>query len=189
MKTEADVKACIDKQKEHLNSAIAHLEKELAKIRAGKASPSMLAGVKVDYYGNPTPLEQVSAINTPDAKQIVIQPWEKNMLGVIEKAILAANLGFTPQNTGDIIRISLPPLTEERRRELVKMCKTETENCKVVIRNTRRDANEEIKKMTKDGLSEDSGKKAEKDIQDQTDNYIKKAENILAEKEHDIMTV
>ncbi|MDR0762995.1 MAG: ribosome recycling factor [Bacteroidales bacterium] len=189
MKTEEDVKVCIAKQKELLNNAIAHLEKELAKIRAGKASPSMLAGVKVDYYGNLTPLEQVSAINTPDAKQIVVQPWEKNMLVTIEKALLAANLGFTPQNTGEIIRITLPPLTEERRRELVKMCKTETENSKVVMRNIRRDTNEEIKKMTKDGLSEDLGKKAEKDIQDQTDSYIKKTDVILAIKEKEIMTV
>jgi ribosome recycling factor len=189
MKTEADVNACIAKQKEQLDNAIAHLEKELAKIRAGKASPSMLAGVKVDYYGNPTPLEQISAINTPDAKQIVVQPWEKNMLAAIEKALLAANLGFTPQNTGEIIRISLPPLTEERRKELAKICKTEVENSKVVIRNTRRDANEEIKKMTKDGLSEDAGKKAEKDIQDQTDNYIKKTDSIFAVKEKEIMTV
>jgi ribosome recycling factor len=189
MKTEADVKVCIAKQKEHLDGAIAHLEKELMKIRAGKANPSMLVGVKVDYYGNPTPLEQISTINTPDAKQIVVQPWEKNMLSAIEKAILAANLGFTPQNTGEIIRISLPPLTEERRKDLVKMCKTETENSKVAMRNTRRDANEEIKKMTKDGLSEDSSKKAEKEIQDQTDNYIKKAESIFAAKEKDIMTV
>ncbi|MDR1975259.1 MAG: ribosome recycling factor [Bacteroidales bacterium] len=189
MKTEADAKDCLSRQKASLDGAIAHLDRELAKIRAGKASPSMLAGVKVDYYGNPTPLEQISAINTPDAKQIIVQPWEKNMLSAIEKALLAANLGFTPQNTGEIIRISLPPLTEERRKDLVKMCKTETENSKVVIRNTRRDANEEIKKMTKDGLSEDLGKKAEKDIQDQTDNYIKKADSILAVKEKEIMTV
>jgi ribosome recycling factor len=189
MKTEADVKVCISKQKEQLDGSITHLEKELSKIRAGKASPSMLASVKVDYYGNPTALDQVAAINTPDARQIVVQPWEKNMLVPIEKAILAANLGFTPQNTGDIIRITLPPLTEERRKELVKMCKTESENSKIVMRNTRRDANEEIKKMSKDGLSEDMVKKAEKDIQDQTDNYIKKADAILAEKEKDIMTV
>lgn len=185
-----EVKACMDKQKSQIESAMQFLEKELARIRAGKASPQMLEGIKVDYYGTMTPLEQVSAINTPDARQIVIQPWEKNMLPVIEKAILAANLGFTPQNTGEIIRINIPPLSEERRKEMMKKCRAEGENAKVVIRNTRRDANDEIKKLQKDKvLPEDIAKQAEKDIQDQTDKYIAKVEAVLVEKEKDIMTV
>ncbi len=185
-----EVKACMDKQKSQMEAALQFLEKELARIRAGKASPKMLEGIKVEYYGNMTPLEQVSAINTPDARQIVIQPWEKNMLPVIEKAIMAANLGFTPQNTGDVVRINIPPLSEERRKEMMKKCRAEGENAKVVIRNTRRDANEEIKKMGKDKmLPEDMAKQAEKDIQDQTDKYIAKVDAILSEKEKDIMTV
>ncbi|MEG1498764.1 MAG: ribosome recycling factor [Bacteroidales bacterium] len=184
-----DIKACMDKQKEQIDAALLHLEKELSKIRAGKASPKMLDGVKVDYYGTLTALDQVSAINTPDAKQIVIQPWEKKLLPAIEKALLLANLGFTPQNTGELIRISLPPLTEERRKELMKKCKVEGENAKVVIRNTRRDANEEIKKLGKNGLPEDMAKQSEKEIQDQTDKYIVVVDHMLTDKEKDIMTV
>lgn len=184
-----EVKACLGKQKEQMEAALAHLEKELSQIRAGKASPKMLEGVKVDYYGTMTPLDQIAAINTPDAKQITIQPWERNMIAAVEKAILAANLGFTPQNNGELIRISLPPLTEERRKELMKRCKGEGETAKVTIRNTRRDANEEIKKLGKNGLPEDASKQAEKDIQDQTDKYVGKVDAMLAEKEKDIMTV
>lgn len=184
-----EIKSCLDKQIEQMETALVHLEKNLSKIRAGKATPSMLDGVKIDYYGTMTAIDQVAAINTPDAKQIVIQPWEKNMLPIIEKAIHAANLGFNPQNTGEIIRITLPPVTEERRRELAKKSKSEGENSKVAIRNIRRDANEDIKKQGKDGLGEDMVKTAEKEIQDQTDAYIAKIDSILAEKEKDIMTV
>lgn len=186
----AEVKACLDKQKEHMENALVHLEKGLAQIRAGKASPKMLDGIRVDYYGTLTPIDQIAAVNTPDAKQITVQPWEKNMIVPIEKAILAANLGFSPQNNGEIIRISLPPLTEERRKDLMKKCKTEGETAKVSIRNTRRDANEEVKKLEKSAsLPEDEAKQAEKEIQDQTDKYIQKVDAMLAEKEKDIMTV
>lgn len=186
----AEVKACMDKQKAQIEAALSHLEKELSRIRAGKASPQMLDGVKVEYYGNMTPLSQVAAINTPDARQIVVQPWEKNMLPVIEKAILAANLGFTPQNNGEVVRIAIPPLSEERRKDMMKKCRAEGEAAKVVIRNTRRDANEEVKKLSKDkALPEDMAKQAEKDIQDQTDKFVAKVEAILTEKEKDIMTV
>lgn len=184
-----DVSACLNKQREQMDAAIAHFEKGLSQIRAGKATPKMLDGIKVDYYGTPTALDQVAAINTPDAKQIVVQPWEKNMLVPIEKAIMIANLGFSPQNTGELIRISLPPLTEDRRKDLMKRCKNEVEAAKVALRNTRRDANEEIKKMIKNALPEDVGKQAEKDIQDQTDKYIVKVDGMLTEKEKDIMTV
>lgn len=185
-----EVKACMDKQKTQIEAALQYLEKELGHIRAGKATPQMLEGVKVDYYGNMTPLDQVGAINTPDARSLVVQPWERKMLPVIEKAILAANLGFTPQNNGEVIRITLPPLSEERRREMVKKCRAEGENAKVAIRNTRRDANEEIKKLGKDKvLPEDAVKQAEKDIQEQTDKYVAKVDEILAAKEKDIMTV
>lgn len=183
------VKPCLEKQKQHLESAIAFFEKELSKIRAGKATPQMLEGVKVDYYGSLTALDQVAAINTPDPKQIVIQPWEKTLLKAIEKAIIDANLGFNPQNTGELIRINLPPITEERRKELVKKTKAEGESAKVAIRNTRRDANEEIKKLEKAGLPEDAAKQAEKDIQDQTNKYSELVEKLLVEKEKDIMTV
>lgn len=185
-----EVKKCIQNQKDHSEGAITHFEKELHKIRAGKATPQMLDGVKVDYYGTPTALDQVAAINTPDAKQTTIQAWEKNMLVPIEKAILAANLGFTPQNTGELIRIAIPPITEERRRDLMKRAKAEGETAKVAIRNVRRDTNDEIKKMEKSaGLAEDMVKLAEKEIQDLTNKFIERIDKILLEKEKDIMTV
>jgi ribosome recycling factor len=173
----------------HIQKAITHLETELAKIRAGKASPHILDGVHVDYYGTSTPLFQVSSVNTPDAKSIVIQPWEKGMLGPIEKAIQAANLGFNPQNDGTIIRITIPPLTEERRKELVKKTKAEGEHAKVGIRNMRRDAMEAIKRQQKDGLPEDLAKDAEQQVQHVIDGYIKKVDKHLEIKEGEIMTV
>ena len=142
-----ETKQCLDQAKESMNAVIAFFDKELQKVRAGKASPQMLEGLKVDYYGNPTPVEQVANINTPDARQIVIQPWERNMLPVIEKAILAANLGFTPQNTGEFIRIVVPSPTEERRKELVKKTRQDAEQNKVSIRNIRRTANDIAKKL------------------------------------------
>jgi ribosome recycling factor len=185
----SETKACLEKHKAQMENAIAHFEKELTKVRAGKASPQMLQGLVVNYYGTPTPVEQVASVNTPDPKTINIQPWEKNMLKEIEKAILAANLGFTPQNTGEIIRINVPPLTEERRKELVKKAKEESEKAKVAIRNIRRDGNEEAKKLEKTGLSEDMRKDLEKDMQDLTNKFIEKSDQILAAKEKDILTI
>ena len=172
-----------------MSKAINHLESELSKIRAGKASPAMLDGIMVDYYGNPTPLNQVANIATLDARTISVQPWEKNMLQAIERGIMAANIGITPQNDGSFIRLFLPPLTEERRKELVKRCNGEGEHAKVSIRNIRRDAIEHIKKLQKDGLSEDECKDAEKEAQDLTDKYISLVEKHLEAKEKEIMAV
>lgn len=172
-----------------MGNAIGHLERELGKIRAGKATPQMLDGVKVDYYGVLTKLSQVSNINTPDPRSIVVQPWEKSMLGPIEKAIMAANLGFNPQNDGTIIRIAVPPLTEERRKELVKKAKAEAENTKVSIRNVRREAIDSGKKLEKEGVEEDLVKKFESDIQELTNKYIAQVDKLLEVKESDIMTI
>ncbi len=176
----------IDSTKEAMANAISHLEKELRTIRAGKASPAMLANVQVDYYGSKTPLGQVANVNTPDARTISIQPWEKNMLQEIEKAIMIANLGFNPMNNGENIIINVPPLTEERRRDLAKQAKAEAENAKVGVRNARKDANNEIKKSD---VSDDMKKNAEADIQTLTDNYVKEIDEKLAIKEKEIMTV
>jgi ribosome recycling factor len=175
--------------REKMDKALIHLEKELSKIRAGKADPRMLDGIQVNYYGNNTPINQVSSINTPDPRTISIQPWEKAMLEVIEKAILAANIGLTPMNNGELIRINVPILTSERRRDLVKQVKNETENAKIVIRNYRREGNEEIKKLKKDGLSEDLAKDTEEEVQKLTDNFIKKTDDIYDKKEKEIMTI
>lgn len=169
--------------------AINHLETELSKIRAGKASPAMLDGIMADYYGNPTPISQVANISTLDARTISIQPWEKNMLAVIERAIMGANIGITPQNDGNTIRLFMPPLTEERRKELVKKCNGEGEHAKVSIRNIRRDAIEQIKKLQKDGASEDECKDAEAGAQNTTDKYISLVEKHLDFKEKEIMAV
>ncbi len=184
-----ETKACLDKHQTQMEHAIEHLEKELTKVRAGKASPQMLQGLSVDYYGTATPIEQVANINTPDPRTINIQPWEKTMLKEIEKTIVNSNLGFNPQNTGDIIRINIPPLTEERRKELVKKAKEEAEKAKVTIRNIRRDGNEEAKKLEKSGLPEDECKQLEKDMQDLTNKFIEKADQVLASKEKDILTI
>jgi ribosome recycling factor len=172
-----------------MNKAIAHLESELSKIRAGKATPSMLDGIMVDYYGNPTQLSQVANISILDARTISIQPWEKTMLQPIERGIMAANIGITPQNDGVNIRLFLPPLTEERRRELVKKCNGEGEQAKVSIRNIRRDAIEQIKKLQKDGTSEDECKDSEASVQDATDKFIALVEKHLVAKEKEIMAV
>ncbi len=174
---------------ENMQRSIKHLESELSRIRAGRASINMFDGIMVDYYGSPTPLSQVSSINVPDARTLAIQPWEKTMIEPIEKAILAANLGITPQNNGEIIRINIPMLTEERRRNLVKQVKNEGEAAKISIRSNRRDANDQLKKLLKDGLSEDIEKDAESIIQDLTDRFIKKVDDIIDAKEKDIMTV
>ena len=172
-----------------MTKAINHLEAELVKIRAGKANPNMLDGIMVDYYGNPTPVNQVANITALDARTISVQPWEKNMLQQIERGIIAANIGINPQNDGNIIRLFLPPLTEERRRELVKRCNGEGEHAKVSIRNIRRDSIEQIKKLQKDGVSEDECKDAEKETQVITDNFIVLVEKHLAAKEKEIMSV
>ncbi len=172
-----------------MKKAIGFLEIELVKIRAGKANPSMLDGISVDYYGNPTPINQVANINIMDARTISIQPWEKNMLQQIERSIIAANIGINPQNDGVLIRLYLPPLTEERRREMVKKASGEGEHSKVAIRNIRRDAIEQVKKLQKDGLSEDVAKDAEQSIQNITDRYIILVDKHLEAKEKEIMIV
>jgi len=174
---------------ESMTKAIGHLETELTKIRAGKANPTMLDGIMVDYYGSPTPINQVANISVLDVRTISIQPWEKNMLAAIERAIIAANIGITPQNDGVQLRLFLPPLTEERRRELVKKAAGEGEHSKVAIRNIRRDAIEQVKKLQKDGLSEDAAKDAEKSIQDITDKFITLVDKHLAAKEKEVMAV
>lgn len=185
----SDINSVLNSTRSQMEKAIEHLEKELGKIRAGKAAPQMLDSVFVDYYGNSTPLNQVGSISTPDAKTIVVQPWEKSMLTAIEKGITYANLGFNPQNDGTVIRITLPPLTEERRKQLVKMAKDELEHGKITIRNIRKDANESIKKLVKDGLPEDEGKGGEGKVQELTDKYIAKMDEILKAKEKEILTV
>lgn len=172
-----------------MTKAINHLEAELVKIRAGKASPAMLDGIMADYYGNPTPINQVANVSALDARTITVQPWEKNMLAVIERAIGAANIGINPQNDGVQIRLFLPPLTEERRKEMVKKCNGEGEHAKVAVRNIRRDGIEHIKKLQKDGLSEDAAKDAEANVQDTTNKYISLIEKHLAAKEKEIMAV
>jgi ribosome recycling factor len=184
-----DVKKIMDAMNELMNKAIAHLESELQKIRAGKANPQMLDSIHVDYYGTNTQLSQVANVNTPDARTIVIQPWEKSMIGPIEKAILAANLGLTPQNDGSVVRINVPPLSEERRKDLVKKAKAEGEVARVSIRNIRRDSNELIKKAQKNGLPEDEAKEAEEKTQQVTNAFIVKVDKHLDTKEKEIMTV
>jgi len=178
-----------DIAREKMEKATEHLDTELVRIRAGKANVHILDGVLVDYYGTPTPLNQVSNISTPDAKTIMIQPWEKTMINPIEKALMNSSVGITPANNGEVIRLGIPQLTEERRIELVKQVKGEGENAKVSIRNSRRDANDEFKKMQKEGLSEDLAKDAEADIQKMTDQYTEKVESIVSAKEEDIMTI
>ncbi len=181
-----EIEFIIDSAKEQMQNAIEHLIKELRNIRAGKATPAMLAGIQVDYYGSATPLSQIANINTPDARTITVQPWEKNMLHEIEKAIMIANIGFNPMNNGDNIIINVPPLTEERRIGLTKQAKAESEHAKVGVRNARKDANNEIKKVD---TSDDMKKNAESEIQTLTDTYVKETEQILVVKEKEIMTV
>jgi ribosome recycling factor len=181
-----EVQFVIDSVEEKMQNAIHHLEAEFVNIRAGKATPSMLAGVKVEYYGTLTPLSQVANVNTLDAHTITVQPWEKQLITEIEKSIMAANLGFNPMNNGESIIINVPILTEERRRDLAKQAKSESEMTKVSIRNDRRDGNAELKKLD---ISEDMLANAELDIQDLTDKYSKKADDMYAVKEKEIMTV
>jgi len=174
---------------EKMTQSLRYLEEVLSRIRAGKANVHILDAVKVDYYGSQAPLSNVATLSTPDAKTITILPWDKNMLKVIEKAILNSNVGITPDNNGEIIRLGIPPLTEERRKQLVKQSKTEAENAKVGVRNARRDANEVIKKAVKDGTPEDDGDETEEAIQKLHDKYIKKIDEVLNAKEKEIMTV
>tara|TARA_A100001015_G_scaffold292251_1_gene367396 strand:- start:49 stop:645 length:597 start_codon:yes stop_codon:yes gene_type:complete len=169
-----------------MQSSLLHLENELLNIRAGKANPNMLKSVIVDYYGNPTALGQLANINTPDSKSLIVQPWDKSILQEIEKGIINANLGFNPMNNGDTIIVSIPPLTEERRRELVKIVRNESENSKISIRNIRKDSNHEIKKTD---VSDDEKKNYEIDTQKLTDNFISKIDSVLKVKEKEIMTV
>lgn len=185
----AEVETIISDTGASMQKALNHLEAELVKIRAGKASPAMLDGIVADYYGSPTALNQIANITVLDARTISVQPWEKNMLQPIERAIIMANIGINPQNDGNTIRLFLPPLTEERRKELVKKCNGEGEHAKVAIRNIRRDGIEAIKKLQKDGLSEDISKDAEKEAQDLTDKYISLVEKHLEAKEKEIMAV
>ncbi len=184
-----EAKMILDDAKDSMESSLQHLEKEFLKIRTGKANPSMLLGVMAEFYGTLTPIEQMANINTPDPRQIVVQPWDKSTLHPIEKAILNANLGFNPQNDGEIIRIAVPPLTSERRQDLVRKAKAEGEDTKVGIRNIRRSANDMAKGLKDEGYSEDMISNLESDIQNLTDSYIKKVDDLFAEKEIDITTI
>jgi ribosome recycling factor len=184
-----DAQLIIDLAAEKMEKALHFLETDLSRIRAGKANLHILDGIHVEYYGNPVPLSQVSNVSTPDPKTIAIQPWDKKMIEPIEKAIMASNLGITPINNGELIRINIPMLTEERRKELVKQVKHEGEAAKVSIRNARRDANEELRKMHKDGLPEDEMKKGELDIQKITDDHIAKIDKVIETKDKEILTV
>ena len=179
----------IEKSKGLMDEALEHLGRELTKIRAGKASPAMLNGIMVDYYGNPTPLNQVANVSTPDSKMLSIQPWEKAMIGPVEQAIFAANLGLTPQNNGEMIIINIPPLTEERRLNMVKQSKALGEDAKVSLRSVRQKTMEAIKKAVKDGLSEDMGKTKEGEVEKSVKSYVEKIGALISAKEKDIMTI
>tara|TARA_X000001036_G_scaffold76226_3_gene67738 strand:- start:3691 stop:4242 length:552 start_codon:yes stop_codon:yes gene_type:complete len=181
-----EIEFILESTKENMNNAIKHLEKELLNIRAGKANPIMLSSIMLDYYGSQTPLSQIANISTPDSRTLTIQPWEKGLMGDIEKAILIANIGFTPMNNGDSIIINIPPMTEERRVQLVKIAKNESETAKVSIRNSRKEANDEVKKSD---MSDDMKKNLEFDIQNITDSYIRKTDNLFINKEKEILTV
>jgi ribosome recycling factor len=181
-----EIQMILDMAEEQMTASITHLEKAFIKIRAGKANPVMLSSVTVDYYGAQTPLSQVANVNTPDARTLVVQPWEKNLLGEIEKSIINSNLGFNPMNNGDIIIINVPPLTEERRKDLAKQAKAESEDAKIGVRSARQEANKELKKLE---ISEDLLKNAESDVQDLTDKFIAKVESALSVKEAEIMKV
>ncbi|WP_282036782.1 ribosome recycling factor [Saccharicrinis aurantiacus] len=184
-----EIEILMEDAKEKMEKSITHLEHELIKIRAGKASPAMLEGIMVDYYGSMTPLQQVANVNTPDPRTLAIQPWEKAMIEPIEKAIMAANLGLNPENNGEIVRINVPALNEERRKDLVRQVKKCAEDARVSVRNARRDCNEELKKLKKEGLSEDLEKDAEADVQKMTDQYSKVVDQHVEKKEADILTI
>src|SRR4030043_1411958 len=184
-----EVELIIEETKDRMQKALEHLEHELARLRAGRANPALLDGITVDYYGVHSPLSQVSNINTPDPKTILIQPWEKTMLGTIEKAIMAANIGLVPVNNGEVIRINIPPLTEERRHQLVKQVRNEGETAKISVRNARKWANDELKQLLKDGLPEDIEKEAVENVQELTTQYNEKIDKVMAMKEKNVMTV
>lgn len=184
-----EIDLILEETRDRMNSAAEHLEYELSRLRAGRSNPALLDGILVDYYGVSSPLSQVSNINTPDAKTIIVQPWEKKMLSVIEKAIMAANIGITPVNNGEIIRISIPTLTEERRLALVKQVRNEGETARISVRNARKWANDEFKKLLKEGLPEDAEKNASDEVQEMTTSYNSKIDRIVTIKEKDVMTV
>ena len=184
-----DTKVPLQEAEEFMKAAIEYLDESLAHIRAGKANSRILDGIRIDYYGSMVPISNVATITTPDAKTIAIQPWEKAMIPVLEKAIQNSDVGITPANNGEVIRLGMPPLTEERRKQLVKQARGEGEEAKISIRNARRDAMETFKKMTKEGLPEDMGKDAEAEVQKLHDKYVKEVEDLLGEKEKEIMTV
>lgn len=186
---EDNTKEIIAQANKKMAGAIAHLEDEMSNLRAGKANPAIFNGIMVNYYGTPTALPQVASINVPDARTMLIQPWEKSLIQAIEKAIIDANMGFTPQNNGEHIRINIPPLTEERRKELVKKAKAEGETAKISVRNARRDAIEAVKKAQKDGLPEDVAKDTEGLVQKDTDSFNKKIDELIVAKEKEIFTV
>lgn len=183
------VKDILDSIEDHMKKAVEHTRQQLARVRTGRASTSLLENVRVDYYGEATPITQVGSVSTPDARTVLIQPWDKSILNAIERAILAANLGMTPQSDGQVIRLNVPPLTEERRKEIVKMCKKTAEDGRLAIRNVRRDANEDLKKAEKsEHFSEDERKRGEEAVQKLTDRYIKEIDDLTAEKEREIMS-
>lgn len=184
-----EISLFLDEAKELMDKTIRHTGSEFNKIRAGKASPSMLDGLMVEYYGVPTPLNQAATVNTTDARTLVIRPFEKKLINDIERAIINSDLGLNPQSDGEVVRLIIPPLTEERRRDLVKQVKNEGENGKVSIRSIRKETNEELRKLLKEGASEDDVKKAEEKVQQLTDSHIAKIDQMLAEKEREIMTV
>ena len=184
-----EAKQILNEAEESMQAAVLFLDDALAHIRAGKASPRILDAIRVDYYGTMSPLANVATITTPDARTIAIQPWEKKMIGEIERAIINSNIGLAPSNNGETIRLILPPLTEERRQQLAKQCKGEAENAKVSVRNARRDAIETLKKQVKDGMPEDAEKDAETEAQKLHDKYIRQIDDIYAKKEKEIMTV
>jgi ribosome recycling factor len=184
-----EIELLMEETRDKMEKAIEHLEHELARLRAGRANPALLDGITVDYYGVNSPLNQISNINTPDPKTITIQPWEKNMLGTIEKAIMAANIGLTPVNNGELIRINIPALTEERRHQLVKQVRNEGETAKISLRNSRKWANDELKVMLKDGLPEDTEKEAVEKVQEMVHSYTAKVDKIMALKEKEVITV
>jgi ribosome recycling factor len=186
---EDEISFYLSEAKESMGKAVSHADATMAKIRAGKALPSMLDGLMVTYYGTPTPIGQVASVNSGDARTLLIKPWERNLIPDIERAIINSDLGLMPQNDGEVIRLNIPPLTEERRRELVKQAKAEAENGRVSVRNIRKDVNDALRKLQKDGASEDAVKRAEEEVQKLTDAHVKKVDELFAKKEADIMKV
>lgn len=184
-----DPQEAIDKARQLMDEALEHLDKELSRLRAGKASPALVSGLMVDYYGSPTPIGQVANITLGDSRSLLIQPWEKSTIAAIERSIFESNIGLTPQSDGEVVRINIPPLTEERRRDLAKQAKAFGEDAKVSIRNARRDANNAVTRAVKEGFPEDQGKNREKVVQDATDQHSARVDEVIAAKEKDIMTV